>query len=71
MGAEQSKAGAGSGNYKHGFHVLRVDPNSPARTAGLQPYFDYITSVNGVEVVSSLEVVSTPRYCTVLHLTAK
>lgn len=49
MGAEQSKHQ--SEGTIHAFHVLRVDENSPAASAKLVPYFDYIVSVNGVEVV--------------------
>ena len=49
MGAEQSKIDGDA--TKHAFHVLRVDGDSPASAAKLCPYFDYITSVNGVEVV--------------------
>lgn len=49
MGAEQSRV---SGQQtKFAFHVLRVDEHSPAARAMLVPYFDYIVSVNGVEIV--------------------
>lgn len=38
-------------NPRYGYHVLRVDSNSPAAAAKLIPYFDYIVAVNGVDVV--------------------
>lgn len=50
MGADQSKLGESS-TIKHAFNVLRVDEHSPAARAKLHPYFDYIVSVNGVEIV--------------------
>jgi hypothetical protein len=37
---------------RHGFQILRVHPNSPVSEANVFPYFDYIISINGVEVVS-------------------
>lgn len=49
MGAEQSKTGGQQ--TKFAFHVLRVDECSPAAKAKVVPYFDYIVSVNGVEIV--------------------
>jgi hypothetical protein len=54
MGAAQSTDAVGndSGEILFGFHVLRVDPNSPADVAKLCPFFDYIISVNGVIVVN-------------------
>lgn len=54
MGAAQSTDTVGneSGEILYGFHVLRVDPNSPADVSKLCPFFDYIISVNGVVVVS-------------------
>lgn len=51
MGAEQSTIKE-AGAQRHGFHVLRVDEGSPAATAGLVAFFDYIVSVNGVEVLA-------------------
>lgn len=33
------------------FNILQVSPNSPASRAKLVPYFDYIISVNGINVV--------------------
>lgn len=63
MGADQSKLGDSS-TPKHAFNVLRVDENSPAAQAKLQPYFDYIVSVNGVEIVHRVDAGSllTNRY---------
>lgn len=57
MGAEQSTidgssaAATGDEKVKYGFHVLRIESGSPAMQAKLVPYFDYITNVNGVDVV--------------------
>ncbi|KAI8801306.1 GRASP55/65 PDZ-like domain-containing protein [Cladochytrium replicatum] len=33
-----------------GYHVLKVVPNSPADTAGLEPYFDYVLSINNIRL---------------------
>ncbi|ORY37140.1 hypothetical protein LY90DRAFT_55848 [Neocallimastix californiae] len=35
-----------SSEQKHGYHVLKVVPGSPAARAGLIPFFDYIVAVN-------------------------
>lgn len=54
MGAAQSTDGvgeAGAQETSYGFYVLRVDEHSPAADAKLTPFFDYIISVNGVQVV--------------------
>lgn len=37
-------------SHRHGFQILKVHPNSPISEARLFPYFDYIISINGVEV---------------------
>lgn len=39
MGQEQSSV------PEHGYHVLRVSPNSPGARAGLVAYFDFIVGV--------------------------
>lgn len=52
MGVEQSNLVPSE--VKYGFNVLRVDENSPAAAVKLVPYFEYIVSVNGVEVVRLL-----------------
>ncbi len=54
MGAGQSTdtIGQGSEDIQYGFYVLRVDDHSPAHDAKLIPFFDYITYVNGVQVVN-------------------
>ena len=39
---------------RHGFQILRVHPNSPVSEAKVFPYFDFITAVNGVEVVNQI-----------------
>ena len=33
-----------------GFHVLRVQDGSPGHKAGLEPYFDFIVSINGIRL---------------------
>ncbi|KAI9319513.1 GRASP55/65 PDZ-like domain-containing protein [Dichotomocladium elegans] len=43
-GAQSSELG------QSGFHVLKVKENSPAYYAGIEQFFDYIISVNGVRV---------------------
>ena len=40
-------------DIKYGFRVLRVQPNSPAESAGVQPYTDFILEVNGTKVLES------------------
>lgn len=45
--------GAGQGK-ETGFHIILVHDASPAAEAGLQPYYDFITSVNGVRVVRAV-----------------
>ncbi|XP_028249099.1 Golgi reassembly-stacking protein 2 [Parambassis ranga] len=43
MGGSQSVEIPGGGT--EGYHVLRVQENSPGRCAGLEPYFDFIISI--------------------------
>ncbi|KAL1513190.1 hypothetical protein ABEB36_002632 [Hypothenemus hampei] len=38
------------GGGSEGYHVLRVQENSPGAKAGLQPFFDFIISINGVRL---------------------
>jgi hypothetical protein len=38
------------GGGSEGFHVLRVQEGSPGYKAGLEPYFDFIVSINGVRL---------------------
>ncbi|CAM4780171.1 unnamed protein product [Rotaria magnacalcarata] len=38
------------GGGTEGFHVLRVQNGSPGHKAGLEPYFDFIISINGVRL---------------------
>ncbi|KAG9286008.1 hypothetical protein G9A89_022684 [Geosiphon pyriformis] len=47
MGGTQS---TGKG---HGYHVLRVQENSPAHLAGVEPFFDYILGINGMSLDSA------------------
>mmetsp|Transcript_2005 Transcript_2005/g.2221 ORF Transcript_2005/g.2221 Transcript_2005/m.2221 type:complete len:295 (+) Transcript_2005:27-911(+) len=39
-----------------GYHVLQVTPNSPGEIAGLNSFFDFITSVSGTPLVMEDEV---------------
>ncbi|XP_006878912.1 PREDICTED: Golgi reassembly-stacking protein 2 [Elephantulus edwardii] len=45
MGSTQSVEIPGGGT--EGYHVLRVQENSPGHRAGLEPFFDFIVSING------------------------
>ncbi|XP_071603488.1 Golgi reassembly-stacking protein 2 [Heliangelus exortis] len=45
MGSSQSVEIPGGGT--DGYHVLRVQENSPGHRAGLEPFFDFIVSING------------------------
>jgi len=38
------------GGGTEGFHVLRVQEGSPGHKAGLEPYFDFIVTINGVRL---------------------
>lgn len=58
MGANQSNLSENNADSvsaklaaRHGFQILRVHPNSPVSEARIFPYFDFIISINGVEVV--------------------
>ena len=48
--------GLGGSNLKvpgggtEGFHVLRVQDGSPGHKAGLEAYFDFIVTINGVRL---------------------
>lgn len=44
MGGSQSIEIPGGGS--EGYHVLRVQENSPGHRAGLEPFFDFIVSIN-------------------------
>ncbi|XP_036110577.1 Golgi reassembly-stacking protein 2 isoform X2 [Molossus molossus] len=44
MGSSQSVDIPGGGT--EGYHVLRVQENSPGHRAGLEPFFDFIVSIN-------------------------
>lgn len=44
MGLSQSSEASEGGTY--GYHVHGVQPNSPAENAGLQPFFDFILSLD-------------------------
>ncbi|XP_072297189.1 Golgi reassembly-stacking protein 2-like [Eucyclogobius newberryi] len=44
MGGSQSVEIPGGGS--EGYHVLRVQENSPGHKAGLEPFFDFIVSIN-------------------------
>ncbi|KAM9305974.1 Golgi reassembly-stacking protein 2 [Gastrophryne carolinensis] len=48
MGGAQSVEIPGGGS--EGYHVLRVQDNSPGHRAGLEPFFDFIVSINGLRL---------------------
>uniref|UniRef100_H3AWP5 Golgi reassembly stacking protein 2 n=1 Tax=Latimeria chalumnae TaxID=7897 RepID=H3AWP5_LATCH len=48
MGGSQSVEIPGGGT--EGYHVLRVQENSPGHRAGLEPFFDFIVSINGARL---------------------
>ncbi|XP_060516775.1 Golgi reassembly-stacking protein 2 [Cylas formicarius] len=48
MGNAESVEIPGGGS--DGYHVLRVQENSPGEKAGLQPFFDFIISINGTRL---------------------
>uniref|UniRef100_A0A8C9Y4C5 Golgi reassembly stacking protein 2 n=1 Tax=Sander lucioperca TaxID=283035 RepID=A0A8C9Y4C5_SANLU len=49
MGGAQSMEIPGGGS--EGYHVLRVQENSPGHRAGLEPFFDFIVSINNTRLV--------------------
>ncbi|XP_041117833.1 Golgi reassembly-stacking protein 2-like isoform X2 [Polyodon spathula] len=48
MGGSQSFEIPGGGS--EGYHVLRVQENSPGHRAGLEPFFDFIVSINNTRL---------------------
>ncbi|XP_063789562.1 Golgi reassembly-stacking protein 2 isoform X2 [Pseudophryne corroboree] len=48
MGGSQSVEIPGGGT--EGYHVLRVQENSPGHRAGLEPFFDFIVSINSLRL---------------------
>lgn len=48
MGNSESVDVPGGGS--EGYHILRVQENSPGSKAGLQPFFDFIVSINGIRL---------------------
>uniref|UniRef100_S4R4Q0 Golgi reassembly stacking protein 2 n=1 Tax=Petromyzon marinus TaxID=7757 RepID=S4R4Q0_PETMA len=48
MGGSQSVAVPGGGS--EGYHVLRVQENSPGHRAGLEPFFDFIVSIGNTRL---------------------
>ncbi|KAL4656637.1 Golgi reassembly-stacking protein 2 [Arapaima gigas] len=48
MGGSQSVEIPGGGS--EGYHVLRVQENSPGHRAGLEPFFDFIVSINNARL---------------------
>ncbi|XP_056149150.1 Golgi reassembly-stacking protein 2-like [Lampris incognitus] len=48
MGVTQSVEIPGGGS--EGYHVLRVQENSPGHRAGLEPFFDFIVSINNTRL---------------------
>lgn len=51
MGNEASIEVPGGGS--EGYHVLRVQDNSPGQRAGLESFFDFILSVNDHRLVGN------------------
>ena len=43
----------GSADTKFGYKVLKVQPNSPAEGAGLEPYIDVVVGINGATIAES------------------
>jgi hypothetical protein len=48
MGSSQSVEIPGGGN--EGYHVLKVQDNSPGQHAGLQAFFDFIVAIDGIRL---------------------
>lgn len=48
MGNSESVDVPGGGT--EGYHILRVQENSPGAKAGLQPFFDFIVAINGTRL---------------------
>ncbi|XP_048836535.1 Golgi reassembly-stacking protein 2-like [Brienomyrus brachyistius] len=48
MGGSQSVEIPGGGS--EGYHILRVQENSPGHRAGLEPFFDFIVSINSTRL---------------------
>ena len=44
------------GGGSEGYHVLKVQNNSPGSRAGLESFFDFIIAVNGVRLVRGARV---------------
>jgi hypothetical protein len=51
MGGTSSVEVPGGGT--EGYHVLKVQENSPGHKAGLESFFDYIIAANGIRLVSA------------------
>uniref|UniRef100_A0A1I7XNK2 WD40 repeat-containing protein SMU1 n=1 Tax=Heterorhabditis bacteriophora TaxID=37862 RepID=A0A1I7XNK2_HETBA len=49
MGNSESTSIPGGGT--EGYHVLRVQDNSPGQAAGLEPFFDFIVSIGNIRLV--------------------
>ena len=48
MGSATSVEIPGGGT--EGYHILRVQDNSPASRAGIQSFFDFIVAINGIRL---------------------
>ncbi|XGW20686.1 hypothetical protein V3C99_004013 [Haemonchus contortus] len=48
MGSSESVPIPGGGT--EGYHVLRVQENSPGQAAGLEPFFDFIVSIGNIRL---------------------
>ncbi|OQV19098.1 Golgi reassembly-stacking protein 2 [Hypsibius exemplaris] len=54
MGNSQSAEGPAGGPV--GYHVLKVQDNSPGSKAGLEPFFDFIITINGQRLLQDDDV---------------
>ncbi|KAL3316596.1 Golgi reassembly-stacking protein 2 [Cichlidogyrus casuarinus] len=45
------------GDGYSGYHVLKVEDNSPGAKAGLQPYFDYIVAINDIPLEAESDTI--------------
>ena len=58
MGGASSTTIEIPGGGTDGYHVLRVQPNSPGFRAGLDAFFDFIICINGVRLVRAQHIVA-------------
>ncbi len=44
--------GLGGSTERHGYRIVNIQKDSPAESAGLVPYFDFIIEANDIPFVS-------------------